>query len=85
MELEATYQILEFEQSTWLRKYNDFNVDRRKNASTKFEQDLMKLYMNSFFGKTMESKRKWVNVQLINNKKRWFGNGEDEQNDFVAK
>jgi len=71
MELEATNRILEFEleQSTWLRKY--INVDRRKNAPTKFEQDvLMKLYMNSFFGKTMESKMKQVNVQLINNEKR---------------
>jgi len=43
MELAATYRILEFEQSTWLRKYIEFNVERRKNASTKFEQDLMKL------------------------------------------
>jgi len=70
MELEKTYRVLEFKQSPWLRKYIDFNVDRRKKATTKFEQDLSKLYMNSFFGKTLQSKRKEVNVQLMNSDKR---------------
>jgi len=36
MELEHTYRVLEFEQSCWLRKYIDFNVERRKLAKTKF-------------------------------------------------
>jgi hypothetical protein len=66
MELEHTYRVLEFEQSRWLRKYIDFNVERRRQASTKFEQDMSKLFMNGFYGKTIERVRHRLNILLIN-------------------
>ena len=32
---------LEFKQSDWMKKYNDFNTEKRKNAANDFEKDLM--------------------------------------------
>ena len=41
----------------------------RKNAANSFEKDSFKLMNYSVFGKTMESLRKRINVELINNAK----------------
>ena len=50
-----------------MKKYIDFNTDKRKNAADSFEKDIFKLMNNSTFGKTMESLRKRINVRLVNN------------------
>ena len=50
-----------------MKKYIDFNTDKRKNAADSFEKDIFKLMNNGTFGKTMESLRKRINVRLVNN------------------
>ena len=50
-----------------MKKYIDFNTDKRKNAADSFEKDIFKLMNNSTFGKTMESLRKRINVRSVNN------------------
>ena len=50
-----------------LKKYIDFNTDRRKNAANSFEKDVFKPMNNSTFGKTMENIKKRMNVRLVNN------------------
>ena len=52
-----------------MKKYIDFNTEKRMNATNDFEKDFFKLMINSVYGKTMENLRKRINVRLVNNKK----------------
>ena len=71
MKLSKIHKILKFKQSDWLKKYIDFNTDKRKDAANKFEERLFKQMINSVFGKTMENLRKIICVKLINNAKHY--------------
>ena len=50
-----------------MKKYIDFNTEKRTNAANSFEKDFFKLMINSVYGKTMENLRKRINVRLVNN------------------
>ena len=52
-----------------MKKYIDFNTEKRMNAANGFEKDFSKLMINSVYGKTMENLRKRINVRLANNEK----------------
>ena len=67
MKLTKIHRVLEFKQSDWMKKYIDFNTEKRMNAANDFEKDLFKLMINSVCGKAMENLRKRINVRLINN------------------
>ena len=69
MKLTKVYRIFKFKQTDWLRKYFDFNTDKRKNAANSFEKCFFKLMNNSVFGKTMDYLRKRISVKLVNNAK----------------
>ena len=49
-----------------MKKYIDFNTEKRMNAANGFEKDFFKLMINSVYGKTMENLRKRINVRLVN-------------------
>ena len=61
--------MLKFKQSDWMKKYIDFNTEKRMNAANDFEKDFFKLVINSFYAKAMENLQKSINVRLVNNKK----------------
>ena len=41
-----------------LKKYIDFNTEKRKNAANSFKKDFFKLIINSVYDKTMENYEK---------------------------
>ena len=61
--------MLKFKQSDWMKKYIDFNTEKRTNAANSFEKDFFKLVIDSAYGKTMETLRKRINARAVDNKK----------------
>ena len=47
--------MLKLKQSDWMKKYIDFNTEKRMNAANDSEKDFFKLIINSIYGKTVES------------------------------
>lgn len=64
MQLTRVYRVLQFEQSSWIKPYIDFDAEKRRQATTKFERDLYKLLNNSVFGKTIKNLSNRVNIVL---------------------
>ena len=72
MKLTKNHRILKFKPSDWMKKYIDFNTEKGMNAANDFENDFLKLMINSVYGKAMENLRTRINVRLVNNEKDFF-------------
>ena len=72
MKLIKVRRILKFKQSSFLKRYIEFNTEKRKNAVNEFEKNFFKLLINCIYGKSMENVRKRTIVKLINNSKDYL-------------
>ena len=69
MKLAEIHSVLEFKQSDWMKKYVDFNNEKRMNAANDFEKYFFKLMISSAHEKIMENLRKRIGMRIINNEK----------------
>ena len=90
--LKKIHRVIQFKQKPWMKKYIDFNTDKRKAANNEFEKDFFKLMNNSVFGKIMENIRKRRNIKLNTESQKFkkyvskhtFTNGVIFNEDLVA-
>ena len=54
LKLKKVHRVLEFDQSSWLGQYNNFNTQRRMNAKNALEKDFLKLMNNSVYGSSIQ-------------------------------
>ena len=62
MKLTKIHRMLKFKQSDWIKKYINFNIEKRKSAANDFKKYFFKLIINSVYEKTMENLQKRINV-----------------------
>ena len=56
-----------------MKKYINFDIEKRTNAANSFEKDFFKLMINSVYGKTIENL-----VRPVNNEKKNFNTPPDQ-------
>ena len=62
-----------------MKKYINFNTEKRTNAANSFEKDFFKLMINGVFGKTIGNLREIINVRLLVNNEKIFKNTPADQ------
>ena len=55
-----------------MKKYIDFNTQKRMAAVNKFKKDFFKLMINSVHGKTMDNLRKKIDAKLVHDSKKYI-------------
>lgn len=64
MVIQKIHRAFIFNQSPWLSSYVEFCTKMRQESTTDFQKDFWKLMVNSIYGKTIENKRKYKNVEI---------------------
>ncbi|MFN9115765.1 MAG: hypothetical protein ACK5XN_37405, partial [Bacteroidota bacterium] len=71
LEVTKVSKVISFTQEAFLKKYIDFNTDKRSKTKNDYEKDLFKLMNNSVFGKCLENVAKRINVDLMTDSKKF--------------
>ena len=72
IKLIKVHRILKFKKCNWLKEYIEFNTQKRKESTDRFNQGFFELLVNCIYGKSMENIRKRISVKLINNSKDYL-------------
>ena len=65
-------RILKFKQSNFLKEYIQFNTQKRKESTDRFNQIFAQLLVSCIYGKSMKNIRKRISVKLTNNSKPYI-------------
>ena len=72
MKLTKIHRVLKFKESDWVKKYINFNTEKRINAANNFQKDFFKLMINSVYGETMKNLQKRIKTgRLVKSEKRF--------------
>ena len=55
MIVDKVHDMISFRHKRWLKKYINFNTQKRNQAVNDFEKDFYKLLNIAFYGKTLEN------------------------------
>ena len=58
------YNVIQFDQSTWMKPYIELNTKLRMNSKNDFQKEFFKLMNVSVYGKTMENVRNYRNLTI---------------------
>ena len=72
LRLHRIHEVIEFDQTPWLKTYIDFNTQLRTATTNDFEKDFFKLMNNSVFGKMVENIRKHRDVKLVTTEEKYL-------------
>jgi hypothetical protein len=70
LEVVTIHNILEFDQSPWMKEYVDYCTKKRAEATSKDEETYWKLKINACYGKCLESQRRKIDVRLVTTEKK---------------
>lgn len=70
LKLTKIHKKLKFTQTNWLQSYIELNTKLSTEASDDFSKNLYKLLNNSIYGKSLQDKRKQLDIRL---KTKWEG------------
>ena len=71
MKSTKIHRVLEYKQPDWMKKYIDFNTEKRRNPANDFEKDFFKLMINSVWKNNGEFTKK-NQCEISKSCKRFF-------------
>ena len=65
LKLTKIHRVIRFNQKPWMRKFIEFNINKRKESKNEFEKGFFKIMCNATYGRTLMNLRKRQNISLI--------------------